>query len=164
MASTYEPIGTSTLGSPSSAVTFSSIPSTYTDLVLVFNGTTASSSSVGIRCNGQTTGYSTTYLYGNGSSAGSYRGTTAGQSYTGTDPASASGASNLTTIVFNFQNYGNTTTYKSILMRANRAAAGVGASIGMFNYTSAISSITVTADGVNFETGSTFTLYGIKAA
>lgn len=164
MASTYEPIGTSTLGSPSSGVTFSSIPSTYTDLVLVFNGTTASSSYVGVRCNSQITGYSTTYLYGDGSNAGSYRGTTAGQSYTGADPASASGASNLTTIIFNFQNYANTTTYKSILMRASRASAAAGTSIGMFNYTSAISSITVTADGVNFETGSTFTLYGIKAA
>jgi len=37
MPSTYTPIATNTLASVSTGVTFSSIPSTYTDLVLVIN-------------------------------------------------------------------------------------------------------------------------------
>ena len=35
---TYTPIATTTLSSSQNDITFSSIPSTYTDLVIVFNG------------------------------------------------------------------------------------------------------------------------------
>jgi len=39
MPATYEPIATTTLGSAAATITFSSIPATYTDLVIVFAGT-----------------------------------------------------------------------------------------------------------------------------
>jgi len=41
--STYTPIASVTLSSAQASVTFSSIPQTYTDLVLVVNGSTATS-------------------------------------------------------------------------------------------------------------------------
>jgi hypothetical protein len=37
MATTYEPIATTTLGTAAAFITFSSIPATYTDLRLVVN-------------------------------------------------------------------------------------------------------------------------------
>ena len=64
-------------------------------------------------------------------------------------------------------NYSNTTTNKTVLARGNRASSGVVAQVGMWGNTSAITSITidnVDSASANFVAGSTFTLYGIKAA
>ena len=63
------------------------------------------------------------------------------------------------------QNYSNTTTYKTWLSRSNIPADFVGALVGLWRSTSAITTIqflTTTAD--TFAIGTTFTLYGIKAA
>ena len=78
MPATYEPIATTTLGSAVNSFTFSSIPNTYTDLVLVVVvPTAASSGTFGLRFNSDTaSNYSHTTLSGNGSSAVSYAGDT----------------------------------------------------------------------------------------
>ena len=63
MASTYEPIATTTLGSAASSITFSSIPATYTDLRLVLVHTpSASTGNAQMQFNSDTaTNYSYTY-------------------------------------------------------------------------------------------------------
>jgi hypothetical protein len=48
---TYIPLATVTLGSADSSVTFSSIPATYRDLILVLNGTRSTTSGVRARAN-----------------------------------------------------------------------------------------------------------------
>ena len=63
-----------------------------------------------------------------------------------------------------FMNYANTTTYKTVIGRANNAGYGADTSVGVWRNTAAISTITLTALTANFASGSTFTLYGIKAA
>lgn len=70
MAATYEPIATTTASGSSSSITFSSISSAYTDLVLVANASVTSGSDTAIlRFNGDTgSNYSRTFLSGNGSS------------------------------------------------------------------------------------------------
>jgi len=74
MPSTYTPIATTTLGSAASSVTFSSISGAYTDLVLVGAGTLASNLYLNVKFNNDTgSNYSRTELYGDGSSAASYR-------------------------------------------------------------------------------------------
>jgi hypothetical protein len=160
--STYTPIATTTLGSGVSSYTFSSIPQTYTDLVLVINGTASSFLSRLMQFNSDTspsgTNYSDTGLNGSGSSASSYRGVSA--------PSNGIGgvsASNSTTIV-QIQNYSNTTTYKTSLWRANTSTDYVQAGVCLWRSTAAISSIVLTISSGNFGTGSTFTLYGIAAA
>lgn len=162
MASTYEPIATQTLGSATTSVTFSSIPSTYTDIVAVLNTKTASNVSTYMNFNGDTAGnYSFTRIYGNGSSAVSDR---VGTNMTGIDiQYVGSGDGNIT--IVNIMNYANTTTYKSSLTRWNtQGSTGyVGANVNLWRSTAAISSI-VFSNSVNFSIGSTFTLYGIKAA
>ena len=74
---TYEPIETQTLSSAAGSVTFTSIPQTYTDLVLVVNGRKDSSVSVDAfycRINGDgSSNYSWTSVAGDGSSAYSER-------------------------------------------------------------------------------------------
>jgi hypothetical protein len=69
-------------------------------------------------------------------------------------------------MVINFQNYSNTTTFKSALFRygVNAAAAnGVAATVGLYRDTAAINSITLRTDSV-FSIGTTVTIYGIAAA
>ena len=71
-AATYVPIGTNTVsGTTTNLITFSSIPSTFTDLVLIDNGKfSASDNSYAMTFNGDTaSNYSYTYLLGSGTSA-----------------------------------------------------------------------------------------------
>jgi hypothetical protein len=161
--STYTPIATTTLGSASTSVTFSSIAGTYTDLVAVIQSTTSSPApSTSLQFNGDTTSqYSHTYLTGDGSSASSSRNSTdrALIAYNGTV------GSNPNVVVVNIMNYANTTTYKTFLSRASNATYGTDAVVGMWRKTpEAITSITFLTGTTGFATGSTFTLYGIQAA
>jgi hypothetical protein len=62
-------------------------------------------------------------------------------------------------------NYSNTTTNKTILSRINNAENSTVARVTLWRNTAAISTIFLTeGNGANFIAGSTFTLYGIKAA
>jgi len=167
MAITYESIATNTLGSAAASVTFSSISGSYTDLVLVINakgtGFTGSGTYPYVRYNSDSgTNYSRTYLSGNGSSASSARGTSENLQYlVGGTYIDGTFAYNSIT---HFMNYSNTTTYKTILSRANNSGVQVDALVGLWRSTSAITSIIVYSSSGNFDIGSTFTLYGIKAA
>jgi len=69
-------------------------------------------------------------------------------------------------IYVDFMNYSNTTTYKTWLAREGNGTNGyVSALVGLWRNTNAITQIKVLNTGSgNFATGSTFTLYGIKAA
>jgi len=163
MTATYEPIATTTLSAGTATVTFSSIPQTYTDLVLVFSGNaaTGSTDSIRIRFNGDTTtNYSYTNLSGNGSTASSAR----SSSDTNIAPALIT-STEVSNNIWNIFNYSNTTTFKTVLVRANIAGALTRASVGLWRKTpEAISSITLTiVGGQNFASGCTFSLYGIKA-
>jgi hypothetical protein len=158
MPSTYEPIATTTLGSAASSVTFSSISGSYTDLLMVFNGALSVGSGLTFQVNGATSGFSDTFLIGYGSSASSGRDTSASSSFFGDI-----GTTNSTAIL-NFMNYSNTTTYKTVVSRGSAAGNGVSASVGLWQSTSAINEIKILSPSGNITTGSTFTLYGIKAA
>jgi hypothetical protein len=164
MASTYEPIATQTLGSAAASVTFSTITGTYTDLVLItaLKGATTSNLAK-LQFNGDTgANYSDTYLEGDGSSAYSGRRTSGNQIFDWANYVST--ASTFSADVTHIMNYSNTTTYKTTLSRANRPTSNVTATVGLWRNTAAITSIVITANSGNFDTGSTFTLYGIKAA
>ena len=168
MPSTYTPIATTTLGSGTSDVAFTSIPSTYTDLIVVVSGAgTTSATDVLIQTylNNIFSGYSTTWLRGDGSSATSSRQTATSGAYVGYIPAATAAAGSIGNIIINYQNYSNTTTYKTILSRSNAAGTKVQASVALSSSTSAITQINVATFGVgNFISGSTFTLYGVKSA
>lgn len=162
MAITYEPIATTTLSSNTASVTFSSIPGTYTDLVLVTNGKMSTGSAVNnkITFNSDTaTNYSRTYVYGDGSNA--FSGRDSSQDNLGFIYWSST---NPSTTIVQIQNYSNTTTYKTALARTSES--GVAAAyVGLWRSTSAITSITITRGSTNdFASGSTFSLYGIKSA
>ena len=165
-SSTYTPIATTTLGSNQNAVNFTSISQAYTDLVLVCTWIENSTEDLCMRVgNGSVdtaSNYSLTYLVGNGSTASSGRSAT---SFWDVSQVPATTSQFATTIV-NFQNYSNTTTYKTAISRSGAAAVGTVAEVGLWRSTSAIDTIQLRCGfGSNtFNTGSTFTLYGIAAA
>jgi hypothetical protein len=161
---TYDAIATQTLSSTAASVTFSSIPSTYTDLILVCNPITAvTTGQIAIRLNADTgTNYSRTILWGNGATAGSYRNANENYAYTGyytnlwTNP---------TTVIFQINNYSNATTNKTILGRSSNANEASMASVNLWRSTSAITAIELTISGASsYSIGSTFSLYGIASA
>ena len=166
--STYTPIVTYTVPSLQSSYTFTSIPGTYTDLVIVLNGgntRSGGSDSLTIRFNSDTgSNYSNTNLFGNGSTATSTRNTSA-TSMRIADVAATSNGLNSVAII-NIMNYSNTTTYKTALGRGNVAQDIVSARVGLWSSTAAITSVQLLAqEGVeNWAVGTTFTLYGISAA
>ena len=159
MPMTYEPIATTTLSTAATSVTFSGISGSFTDLVLVAVAKfSANPSYAGIIFNSDSgTNYSSTFVRGNGSTASSGRNTSAGQI------SSASYSANYIVDTFNIQNYSNTTTYKTAIYRTSQDN-DVLARVGLWRSTAAITSITYQIDTGNIQSGSTFTLYGIKAA
>lgn len=162
MAATYEPISTNTLTTSTASVTFSSIPNTYTDLILIINAASSSAASCRLRFNSDTgTNYSDTRLYGDGTSATSDRLTTRDHINCG-DLSVTTITSNQ---IINIMNYTNTSTYKTVLTRSNIASSYVFLNTSMWRATpAAITSITIFPASGNLVSGSTFTLYGIKAA
>ena len=163
MAVTYEKIATNTLGAGVATVTFSSIPATYTDLVLICD-TKASTGTPNNRMqvNSDTaTNYSQTVLAGNGTTATSAR--SSSNTFIYADYYATNDTTNNKNTIIQFMNYANTSTYKTILSRANNAAAGTDAIVGLWRSTSAINSITVYVAS-SWASGAIFSLYGIKAA
>lgn len=168
MAKTYTPIATVTLSGYSSAngnyFDFTSIPSTYTDLVLSINAGVNLSPGIDlmIRFNNDSTSlYSHTWIQGNGSTAASSRLSTRNAVYLDYNGGTTVGINRH--YLVNIMNYANTSTYKTFLNKATYEY-GVEAHVGLYRSTSAISSIQVVTNGYGIISGSTATLYGIKAA
>lgn len=159
--STYEPIATTTLGSSQTSVTFSTITGSYTDLRLVMSGSMSAGADVVLQLNSDTgSNYSRTYLIGSGSATGSGR--TASST---TMPVFFIGATSTYSAFADFNNYSNTTTYKTVLCRSGDTGSYVEANVGLWRSTAAITTIKIeAAGGPTFSSGSTFTLYGITAA
>lgn len=158
MAATYERIASSIVsGGSTSTISFASIPSTYTDLVVVSNGSLANNGGYAVRFNGDTaSNYSRTWLKGDGSSASSARGTAEYPIYCTSDGANQ-------TNVWHIMNYYNTSTFKTMLARGSGANNNAIVFAILWQSTSAINQVEVICPGTNFTSGFTATLYGIKA-
>ena len=160
-ANTYVSIATQTLGSATASVTFSSISGAYTDIVAVLDLTSVGDN-VLARVNGDTgNNYSYTTLGGNGTAASSSR--ASNTNYLNFDGAAYLNTTRSTWVI-NFMNYANTSTYKTIINRGNNASVGTNANVNLWRSTAAITSISFIATSNAYQTGSTFTLYGILAA
>ena len=159
MAKTYTPIATQTLSTATATVTFSSIPATYTDLVIVCSlGAASAGQDFKLQFNGDTaTNYSTTIF--RGSSTRSSNASFIYLDYTGATQNVVQSQYNI-----NINNYSNTTTYKTVLTRFSDATNNAEANVGLWRSTAAINSIALAMTSGNLIVGSTFTLYGILKA
>jgi hypothetical protein len=177
---TYVALATQTLGSAAASVTFSSIPSGYTDLVLQcsLRADTSTFNNMNyplLRFNGDSTSglYSVTNLYarntGGGDTAASSRSSSQNEINLGGVATSAMASGIFSTYQVQLQNYANTSINKTVLARIGTggnltALDGTWASVGLWRNTNAITSLSLTATSSgNFVAGSTFSLYGISA-
>jgi len=159
-SATYSLIASNTLGTAVSTVTLSSIPATFTDLILVCQLTSSGTTYSSIRFNGDTaSNYSLTDGYaGNGSGITSSRQTNQSQSGAGASAGIGS------VMHYQINDYSNATNYKTVIMRNANVTNNNVMSVGLWRNTAAINSITlITSTADNWSIGSTFKLYGIQA-
>ena len=163
-------IETKTLGTAAASIEFTSIPQTYTDLVLLTNYRTTRSGTtfdqLRLRFNGNTGSvYSWRGLYGSGSSAGSEN--SASDTSLKTDAgvgnsATANTFSNGSIYIPNYTGSTNKSVSTDAVGENNATEAYQFIYAGLYSNTSAITSIQGFSEGsANFVVGSTFSLYGI---
>ena len=169
MANTFELIASSTVGSGGAAsIDFTSIPSTYTDLVVKLSARTSSTGSIYewlyIKFNSSTSGYSYRLLQGNGSSAASYNNTTqyAGDITDGTATASTFG--NYEVYIPNYAGSTNKSYSVDAVTENNGTTAVADLVAGLLSNTAAITAINLTPRNGSFVQYSTAYLYGVKNA
>lgn len=168
MPNTFELIASSTVGAGgASSIDFTSIPSTYTDLVLVSSLRSAGTSTTAalLRFNGSSTNGSERDLNGNGSTTSSGTDT---NMYAGYAVVSSYTASTFASNYLYIPNYAGSTNKSSSLdwvMENNATATNMSISANLWSNTAAINQITLVANGTNnFAQYSTAYLYGVKNA
>jgi hypothetical protein len=169
MATTYEAIATVTVGSGGAAnIEFTSIPGTYTDLVLKISGRHDASSDQGIfiKFNGSTSNRSHRYVAGNGTTPESSSGT---DGYIGSiqgTNATASTFNNTEVYIPNYASSNNKSSSIDNVTENNATTAYANLVAGLWSDSAAITSIAITVGNgtQNFVQYSTATLYGIKSS
>lgn len=159
---TYVALATTTLASDSATVTFSSIPATYRDLILVINGNTTRSGNandINLTVNGSSTSYYYTTMAGDGSSTSIDGGSNDSRIRIANAGASATGVN-----VVQFFDYSATDKHKPIVARNNSAAWLTNALAGRWANTDVITSIAIASNVTgSIASGTTVSLYGIEA-
>jgi hypothetical protein len=165
MANTYELIEAKTLTTTTASITFSAIPATYTDLKVSLSARTTATGDyrIFVYPNGSTTNLSSKNLYADGSSAASV-------SYSNGAIGFLIDAANETANTFGngdiyFPNYSSANAKSFSLDGAaenNATSAYSGLAAGLWNNTSAISSLQIAPTQGSFVQYSSFYLYGIK--
>ena len=153
---TYKALATVTLASTATSITFSSIPATYRDLVLVTNGKATATASLRIRVNGDT-GNNYNWVRMIGEAAGAFSdSSTSGGFLDGGNPSTTEGYMSIT----QFLDYSATDKHKTTLHRISFPnTTHVLANAGRWANTAAITSIEVY--NPTFAIGFTAALYGI---
>ena len=167
MATTYEAIATETLGSAANSITFSSIAASWTDLRIVWNYQSVSASNYpALQFNSDTAlNYSYVSLYGTGSAAGSQDSTDMNRASLVSYAAASTTQWQMQQIdIFSYAG----STYKTLLNKYSGDTNGggyVSNAVNLWRSTAAITTIKLfMSAGGNMPTGTTATLYGIKAA
>jgi hypothetical protein len=160
--STYTPLANVTLATATSTLSFSSIPATYRDLILIGNVQAQGDSFLQyrLRVNSDTgTNYDNVRLDGNGS-APNTSGDYAASEMTFFN-SSTSGV--FSVMITNFLDYSATDKRKSVIARSSGPQNTVGVQGSSWRNTNAITSITIFTPSGQFTVGSSWSLYGVIA-
>jgi hypothetical protein len=171
--SSFELISTTTLGSSTASVTFSSIASTYSHLQIraaARSDRNFGVDNIGLRFNSDSgSNYNTHFLFNNGSTITSTDLGINSWIYSARLPDAAVTASSFGAAIIDVLDYKATTKNKTIRSIFGSSTTGSypwnGMHSGVWLSTTAITSLTLLpVTGPNFITGSRFSLYGIKGA
>ena len=168
MANTMTLIASSTVGVLGvSSIDFTSIPSTYTDLLLkvsVRTNRVVAGSTLGVKFNGSSASYSAKVIEGSGTTAASFSSTS--YIYGGTVPGLSATASTFGNLEIYIPNYAGS-NYKSAssdaVMENNATQSYSDLAASLWSNTAAINQITLAEDtAATIVQYSTAYLYGIK--
>ena len=165
MPNTYTLISAVTVGAGGAAsIDFTSIPSTWTDLVLKVSGrSTTTDEYATIGFNGSTASFSGRYLYGNGSTTAS--GTLVPIVYTCSSGSTASTFGNGEVYIPNYAGSTNKSMSIDSTTENNGTTISMILQAGLWSNTAAINRVTLTHSGSGvFAQYSTAYLYGVKNA
>lgn len=167
MATTYELIASQTLSGTATAITFSSLPQTFDDLIVTFSGrgdTAAVSVSCFLALNGSTANMTRRVLYGDGSGAGSVSTST---SIFGDACGATSTSNTFSSAQIYIPNYTGSTnkSWSSTSAYENNATTAViHAVAGLWSVTSAITSVGINCGTGNLVSGTSAQIYGVTHA
>jgi hypothetical protein len=152
---TYTPLATVTLGGTDADITFSSIPATYRDLVLVVQGKTTAGAAFYARFNSDSTSanYPRVGMAGYGTTAASFSGNEPG--------IQAAFGTTANTWILNVMDYSQTNKHKTVLQRLSQDASEVNAITTRWANTAAITSVQFITASSTFAAGTTFSIYGV---
>lgn len=168
MANTYTLISSNVLTSSAASVTFSSIPSTYTDLVIKAStrlDSGAIATALYLTFNAVSANYSLTRIQGNGSAASSGRDSAQAVWFGYASNGTGTGANTFSNVEWYLPNYaGSNAKVASLIIAAedNNTTAYTNAEALLNSSTAAITSLSLSSASSNFVSGSSFYLYGIK--
>jgi len=164
MATTYELIAKNVLGSAASDVTFTSIPGTYDDLIVVCSVRTTRANALdymNLDLNGDTSNKSERYLRGSGSAASSASQSSFSLVING-DSSTADCFSQWTAYIPNYAGSTNKSFSCEVAMEQNSSTAYIHAAASLWSSTAAITSIKLYPEtGPNWKADSSFYLFGI---
>jgi hypothetical protein len=178
MPATYDQLAYELVTTAKSTVTFSSIPQTYTDLVLVGYGSQANADSVVFRVGNNTVDSGNNYS----ATWGQFSSTrTAGQDYVGAAPISNRAANTNVAVLVGWQasvsttgvfsgetqifNYSSTSSFKTFVgteVNTDNTGGFLENHVTTWRNTAAINIIQMFNRNGNFAVGTSFSLYGIK--
>lgn len=170
MANTYTLISSDILTSSQASVTFSSIPATYSDLVLSISARSNVSSNqdtINLRFNGNTGSiYSNVRVFGSGSTSGSNTNANLDRMlapYSNGNTATSNSFGSIEVYIPSYLVSQNKPLSAFGVSETDSATAYMAITAGLFSSTTAISSMTIAPEnGTSWLSGSSFYLYGIK--
>lgn len=167
MAVTYEAIANLTLSSQNNTMQISSIPSTYTDLRLIYTGQVTANAYFYLRFNNASAGgqYGFQTLWSSSTTNTAFRVSNSNEialCFNGFGPTT--GTSAFAHGIVDIFNYTDTNCRKSCLYTFNRDSQFFERGVGTFQGTSNITSIQLVSSANFFAPNSTLALYGILKA
>lgn len=166
MPTTCKLIAKNVLTSSASSVSFSSIPGTYTDLMLLLSArsdrVTGTTDDAEILFNSSSSNFSYRTLYGNGASALSS--SSASLNLYGVVNNASTTANTFTNGEIYIPNYAGSTNKSfsvSLAHENNNTTAFIWTEAGLWSNTAAITSVTLDLASGSYVSGSSFFLYGI---
>lgn len=154
---TYTPLATTTLSASAADITFSNIPGSYRDLIIVARIDGSAQTELFISFNGSTTGYTSRRMQAAGVSVGF-------NTHTGPAMRLVGNGDIMTDDTFSaiieLHDYSTTNKHKPVLSRTN-SSNGLDLCAGRWTNTSAITSVRLIPNSGTFEAPSIFSLYGI---